>query len=184
MTGPSFCNTARLMSRLQTYSPRDFKKISSLTSVHYWDWFHQGDQTTFSVQLEGGGRFPLGFPSFPHLDLFLSIVWDSLLYRVNYGLSCRGPIISCTLCFYSYEYSLRGGVEDIYPPCTFNLVNLTLLNHYPKFYWLNWHQRSTVWHQHEHTHTYLQSRMQLSHLLHLGRLTGALRECSQCHKCT
>ena len=34
----------------------------------------------------------------------------------------------------SPEYSLRGGVGDIYPPCTLNLVNLTLLNHYPKFY--------------------------------------------------
>ena len=34
----------------------------------------------------------------------------------------------------SPEYSLTGGVGDIYPPCTFNLVNLALLNHYPKFY--------------------------------------------------
>ena len=34
----------------------------------------------------------------------------------------------------SPKYSLRGGVGDIYPPCTLNLVNLTLLNHYPKFY--------------------------------------------------
>ena len=34
----------------------------------------------------------------------------------------------------SLEYSLRGGVGDIYPPCTLNLVNLALLNHYPKFY--------------------------------------------------
>ena len=34
----------------------------------------------------------------------------------------------------SSEYSLRGGVGDIYPPCKLNLVNLTLLNHYPKFY--------------------------------------------------
>ena len=25
-------------------------------------------------------------------------------------------------------------VGDIYPPCTLNLVNLALLNHYPKFY--------------------------------------------------
>ena len=32
------------------------------------------------------------------------------------------------------EYSLRGDVGDIYPPCALNLVNLTLLNHYPKFY--------------------------------------------------
>ena len=34
----------------------------------------------------------------------------------------------------SPEYSLRGGVGDIYPPCTLNLANLALLNHYPKFY--------------------------------------------------
>ena len=36
----------------------------------------------------------------------------------------------------SFEYSLDGGggVGDIYPPCTLNLVNLALLNHYPKFY--------------------------------------------------
>ena len=34
----------------------------------------------------------------------------------------------------SLEYRLRGGVGDIYPPCTLNLFNLTLLNHYPKFY--------------------------------------------------
>ena len=157
MTRPSFYNTARLMSILQTSSPRAFQKISSLTSVHCWGWVHQGDQTTFSVQLEGG-FYPLGFPSFPHLDLFLSIVWVSLLYRVTYGLSFRGPSISCTLCFYSFEYSLRGGVGDIYPPCTLNLVNLALLNHHPNFYWLNWHQMSTLLHQHEHTNSYLQSR--------------------------
>ena len=34
----------------------------------------------------------------------------------------------------SPEYSLREDVGDIYPPCTLNLVNLALLNHYPKFY--------------------------------------------------
>ena len=34
----------------------------------------------------------------------------------------------------SPKYSLREGVGDIYPPCTFNLVNLALLNNYPKFY--------------------------------------------------
>ena len=105
-----------------------------------------------------GGGFPLGFPSFPHLDLFLSIFWVSLLYRVTYGLSYWGPSISYILCFYSTEYSYGGGVGDIYPPCTLNLVNLTFLNHYPKFYWLNRHQMSTLGHHHEHTHTYLQSR--------------------------
>ena len=34
----------------------------------------------------------------------------------------------------SPDYILRGGVGDIYPPCTLNLVNLALLNHYHKFY--------------------------------------------------
>ena len=34
----------------------------------------------------------------------------------------------------SPKYSLRGVVGDIYPPCTLNLVNLTVLNHYPKLY--------------------------------------------------
>ena len=34
----------------------------------------------------------------------------------------------------SPEYSLRGGVGDIYPSLTLNLDNLALLNHYPKFY--------------------------------------------------
>ena len=47
--------------------------------------------------------FPLGFPSFPHLDLFFIIILVTLLYRMTYGLCI-------------------------------NLVNLTLLNHYPKFY--------------------------------------------------
>ena len=34
----------------------------------------------------------------------------------------------------SPEYRLRGGVGDIYPPCTLNLANLALLNHYPEFH--------------------------------------------------
>ena len=34
----------------------------------------------------------------------------------------------------SPEYSLRGGVGEIYPSCTLNFVSLDLLNHYPKFY--------------------------------------------------
>ena len=34
----------------------------------------------------------------------------------------------------SLKYSLRGGVEDIYLACTLNLVNLALLNNYPKFH--------------------------------------------------
>ena len=75
----------------------------------------------------------------------------------------------------SPEYRLRGGVGDIYPPCTLNLVNLALLNHYPKFidligiigelYDIN---MSTS------TPTFSQGG-QLSLLLHSGRLTGALR---------
>ena len=58
MTEPSFCNTTGLMSRLQTYSPRDFQKRSSLTSVHC-----KGDPANFSVQLEGGGSHWV-FPPF------------------------------------------------------------------------------------------------------------------------
>ena len=145
MIGPSFYNTAWLMSRLHTSSPRYFQKISSLTSIHYWGWVHQGDQTTFSVHLEGG-FFPLGFPSFPHLDLFLSIVWVHYCTGWPMVLVVRALEFHALYVSTSLEYSLRGGVGDIYPPCTLNLVNLALLSHYPKFYWLNWHWRSTIWH--------------------------------------
>ena len=51
------------------------------------------------------------------------------------------------------------------------LVNFGLFTHYTKFIWLAWHQMSTIWHQHEHTHALLQSRRPLSLLLHSGRLT-------------
>ena len=35
---------------------------------------------------------------------------------------------------FKYWNGHKPDVGDIYPPCTVNLVNLTLLNHYPKFY--------------------------------------------------
>ena len=89
-------------------------------------------QTSFSVQLEGGG-FPTGFSLFSSLSLFFSIVSVSTLYRVTYHLSFRGPIIFMHLCFLTPpEYSLRGGVGDIYHLTHF-LVNLAYLNHYPKY---------------------------------------------------
>ena len=69
MTGPSFCNTARLMSRLQTSSPRDFRKEVHLPPFTIAGEFIEVIQTIFNFQLEGG-FFPLGFPSFPHLFCF------------------------------------------------------------------------------------------------------------------
>ena len=138
----------------KSFTENKFTYLCSLLGVSSSRW-----SDYFQCSAWGGGfttRFSL-FSSlrFTH-DLILRIVWVSLLYRVTYGLSFWGPSISCTLRFYSYEYSLTGGFGDIYPPCTLNLVNLSLLKHYPKFYWLNQHQMSTLWHHHEHTHAYLQ----------------------------
>ena len=114
MIGPSFCNTARMMSILQTSSPRDFQKRISLTSVHYWGWIHQGDSDYFQCSAWGGG-FPTRFSLFSSLSLFFSIVSVLALYRVTYGLSYWGPSIFMHLCFLTLpEYSLRGCVGDIY----------------------------------------------------------------------
>ena len=80
-------------------------------------------QNTLSVQLEGGG-FPLGSASFSHLVCF-EHCFVSALYRVTYGLSCWGPRIFMHLCFLTLpEYSLRGGVGDIY--------------HHTHSFWSNW----------------------------------------------
>ena len=66
-------------------------------------------QTTLSVQLEGG------FSLFSSLSLFFSIVLVSALYRVTYGLSYWGPSIFMHFMFSNPpEYSLRGGVGEIY----------------------------------------------------------------------
>ena len=81
-------------------------------------------QTTFIIQLEGG-VFPLVFPSFPHLVCFFSIVSVSALYRVTYGLIFQVPSIFMHFIFSTPpEYSLRGGVGDIY--------------HHTHSFWSNW----------------------------------------------
>ena len=91
-----------------------FKKEVHLPLFTIGGEFIKVIQTTFSVQLEGGG-FPLDFPSFLHLVCFLALFSVSALYRVTYGLSCQGPSIFMHICFLTLpEYSLRGGVGDIY----------------------------------------------------------------------
>ena len=72
MIVPSFCNTARLMRRLQTSSQELFRKEVHLPPFTIGGEFIRVIQTNFSVQLEGG-FFPLGFPSFPHLVCFLAL---------------------------------------------------------------------------------------------------------------
>ena len=141
-----YCPTDEQIADIFTksFSEKKFTYLRSLLGVISSGWSNY-----FQCPAWGGG-FPSG-----------SSLFSSLRFIFEY---CLSYIIVGALEFHalyvftSPEYSLRGGVGDIYPPCTLNLVNLTLLNHYPKFYWLNRHQMSTLWHQHEHTHAYLQSR--------------------------
>ena len=83
---------------LHTSSPRYFQKISSLTSIHCWGWVHQGDPTTFSVQLEGG-VFPLGFPSFPHSICFWALFQFQYCIGWPMALVAGALAFLCILCF-------------------------------------------------------------------------------------
>ena len=82
-----------------------------------------------------GEVFHTGFSLFSSLRF---ISWE--LFEFHYCIGWPMSLVSGDLAFHalyvstSPEFTLRGGVGDICPPCTLNLVNLALLNHYPKFY--------------------------------------------------
>ena len=70
---------------------------------------------------------PLDFNMLPGSDYMYSMkVVVSMLFRVMYFPHNKSMVTVDQLEFFH--------VGDIYPPRTLNLVNLALLNHYPKFY--------------------------------------------------
>ena len=121
-----YCPTDEQIANIFTkrFLEKKFTYLHSLLGVSSLGW---SDYFQCSAW---GGAFPTGFSLFSSLSLFFSIVSVLVLYRVTYGIIFQGPSIFMHFMF-STEYSLRGGVGDIYPPCTLNLVNLALLNHYP-----------------------------------------------------
>ena len=107
-----YCPTDEQIADIFTksFSEKKFTYLRSLLGVSSSGW-----SRLFSVFILRGGFFPLGFPSFPHLVCFEHCFSVSALYRGTYGLSCQGPSIFMHICFLTLpEYSLRGGVGDIY----------------------------------------------------------------------
>ena len=142
-------------------------------------------------------------PTHGKVSRFMMAHSNKLLCIIIVSITLQGDIFNAQYIIYTWNLGFNYTIGSDFdrnliticwshlPNLHTYLVNFWLFTHYPKFNWLNQHQISTLWHQHEHTHTFLQSRSPTKPSPSIEEAKwassfkqGAFLGWSECHKCT